>query len=433
MANFNADVVVSGGGAAGIAAAIAAAKCGKKVALAELADGIGGDLFSGMPLLGAFTARGVQISRGVLDELLDACRAINPASVIGPVCDYRTVVGLCVDPEVLKLAVYELIRKYRITLFTNTMITGAQVQAGRLTSVKLQSKNAAFELDCRAAVDATGGGYLTKMGGGKVLFGSEEKEFQPLSMVFRMENVDYEALLQFVADNPQDILLCENSALPKERSEAVRGLLKRGMPYIAISSASQLFDSALKSGKLHPFTAAFITPTSPERMEVCLNVTRIAKIDCANDGEMSGALPLLAEQVMVTEKFFRQNVPGFQNARLSCVYNRCGVRESGRIDGEYTLTQSDVVEARRFPDAVAQGCHHVDIHGSGTKQVRIPVKDGLCYDIPAGCLRPKGLVNVFAAGRCISSDRGANGSARVMGTCLSTGQAAGKLAAECAD
>ena len=105
------------------------------------------------------------------------------------------------------------------------------------------------------------------------------------------------------------------------------------------------------------------------------------------------------------------------------------MRETGRIKGEYILKQNDVINAVKHEDCIARGCHHVDIHGEGTCQVRIPVKDGGSYDIPYRSLLPVGLSNVIAAGRCISSDRGANGSARVMGTCLSTGQAAGKAAA----
>ena len=161
-----------------------------------------------------------------------------------------------------------------------------------------------------------------------------------------------------------------------------------------------------------------------------MNVTRIAGIDCSHDPAVSETLPLLAEQVACTAAFFRQEVPGFAGASISHIFHKCGVRESGRIDGEAVLRQDDVISAASFSDAVAQGCHHVDIHGSGTAQVRIPVRDGLAYDIPRGALCPKGLKNVFAAGRCISSDRGANGSARVMGTCISTGQAAARLAAE---
>ncbi|MDD5599857.1 MAG: FAD-dependent oxidoreductase, partial [Victivallaceae bacterium] len=93
-----------------------------------------------------------------------------------------------------------------------------------------------------------------------------------------------------------------------------------------------------------------------------------------------------------------------------------------------SLQQDEVVNAVRHSGRIARGCHHVDIHGEGTAQIRIPVKNGQTYDIAYQCLIPKGLKNIIAAGRCLSSDRGANGSARVMGTCIATGQAAGTAA-----
>ena len=423
-------ILIAGGGAAGISAALAAAEAGAEVTLVEMDGGLGGDLFSGMPLLGAFTAKGVQISHGILDELLDSCRKIHPAGVIGPVCDYRTVVGLCLDPEVLRLAVCRLIGEHHIKLLLNTMIIGAEVRQGVLESVLVRSKNREYILPLDAAVDATGGGYLSAMCGCKVFFGSEDKTFQPASLIFRMCGVDYGKLLQHIRNHPEDVLLCENSALPADRREAAELLARQGMPYAAFAAESSLLAPAMKSGRLHPCTAAFITPTAPERGEVCLNVTRAAGVDCSDDAAVSGVLPVLAGQVIRTAEFFRKEMPGFADASVSHVFHKCGVRESGRIDGEAVLKQEDVISAAVFPDAVAQGCHHVDIHGSGTAQIRIPVRDGLAYDIPRGALCPKGLKNVFAAGRCISSDRGANGSARVMGTCISTGQAAAKLAAE---
>jgi hypothetical protein len=84
-----------------------------------------------------------------------------------------------------------------------------------------------------------------------------------------------------------------------------------------------------------------------------------------------------------------------------------------------------VLGARKRSDAVAKGSHHVDIHQSGAGQIRIPVAGGGSYDIPWGCLLPPALDNLAAAGRIISSDRGANGSARVMGPCLGMGHAVG--------
>lgn len=420
---------IAGGGAAGIAAALTSAKAGIDTLLIEADGGVGGDLFSGMPLLGTYTSRGEQCVYGILDELRDECRKIDPDAWLGPVCDYRTVHGLCVDPEILRLAVYALLHRYGVRLLLNSMIVDAEVCNGRLRSLNVKSKNTLHRIACDCAVDATGGGYLSSLCGAGVFFGSEQGEFQPVSLVYRMCGVDYEKFLAYIRDNPEEAILCENPVLPADPGEAAGLLYRNGLPYVAVSTQSRLLGEAVKTGRLHPCTAAFITPTSRQRREVCLNVTRIAGLDCADDAAMSDTLPRLAVQVADSSRLFKELLPGFADASISSVMFKMGVRESGRIDGEYTLTQDDVLNAGRFDDVVAHGCHHVDIHGSGNAQIRIPIRNGSAYDIPYRSLLPKGLANVIAAGRCIASDRGANGTVRVMGTCLDTGQAAGRAAA----
>jgi hypothetical protein len=130
-------------------------------------------------------------------------------------------------------------------------------------------------------------------------------------------------------------------------------------------------------------------------------------------------------------EFARWDVPGFEHAQLVRMAPRIGVRETRRIVGEHVLTADEVIGAQKSPEVIAKGGHHVDIHGAGVDQERIPVRDGGSYDIPFGCLVPRGLSTILVAGRCLSSTREANGSARVMGTCIATGQAAGTAAALC--
>ena len=96
---------------------------------------------------------------------------------------------------------------------------------------------------------------------------------------------------------------------------------------------------------------------------------------------------------------------------------------------DYVLTGDDALEGRKREDGVAKGCHHIDIHQDGTGQIRIPIANGGSYDIPYPTLLPRGIANMFVVGRCFSSTRIAHSSARVMGTCLAMGQAAGTAAA----
>lgn len=418
-------LIIVGAGSAGLASALAAARNGAEVLLVEADSSIGGDLFSGMPLLGAYTSLGLSCVKGILTEIEEVCEALSPGGHPGPVCDWRSVVGLCLDPEILRLAIFQLLQKYGVRILLNTRITDVRVTAGVVQQLLASSPVSQTWLDCNAAIDASGGGFITKLCGGEVMFGSESGEFQPLSLTFRMCNVDYPGFLRFIRDNPGEALLCDNPVLERDRHQAARNLYEKGFPYVALAAAGKLLGEAIERGELHPCTAAFITPTSLPRQELCLNVTRVSGVNCRDSSQLATVLYELNGQIIRTAEFFRKKVPGFRQASISAVMPRLGMRESGRIVGEYVLSQDDVIQARRFPDAVAHGSHHVDIHGSGTAQVRIPVRDGLSYDIPYGCLLPRNFANLIVAGRCLSSDRGANGSARVMGTCIATGQAAG--------
>ena len=422
-------VVIVGGGAAGMAAAIATSNSGAEVLLIESESTIGGELFSGLPILGAYTSRGEQCIHGVLDEIIAESKRIDPDGYIGPVCDWRTVYGLCADPEILRLAVLSLLEAGEVRLLLNTTVYTVDSRDGVVQSLKVVDRKGRTEtIACDAVIDASGGGYITMMAGGDVLFGSSDGTFQPVSVVFRMAGVDFEPLLAFVRDNPQEVRLSENPIMGKTREEAAQTLYDAGYPYIAISAEGSILGRAIKNNEVHPCSAIFMTPTSIARSELGINATRVASIDSSDDYAVSAVLPRLGGQVVGLVDFLKKRIPGFDHARVSSVAHRVGVRESGRIVGEYTLTQNDVLNAIPQEDHVAYGAHHVDIHGSGTAQVRIPVKDGNSYQIPYRSLLPKGLKNVIAAGRCLSSDRGANGSARVMGSCISTGQAAGVAA-----
>jgi hypothetical protein len=205
--------------------------------------------------------------------------------------------------------------------------------------------------------------------------------------------------------------------------------MRQGQPTVFLKGNGPLLRDAIASGEMYPTALIMIQPTAPQRGEVCLNTTRVGGIDGMRTGELSATLATLTDQVWQCSEFMRRRVPGFEDAAFSGIASRVGVRETRRIDGEQSLTQADVLEARKRDDGIAKGSHHVDIHQSGTGQLRIPVKDGGSYDIPWGCLLPKGVANVAAAGRILSADREAHGSARVMGPCLAMGQAVGTASA----
>ncbi len=147
---------------------------------------------------------------------------------------------------------------------------------------------------------------------------------------------------------------------------------------------------------------------------------------------MSRTLPDLVDQVWTAVRFLKGNVPGFGKAYFAAAAPRIGVRETRRIIGEHVLTGEECIEGRKSEMGIAKCSHDVDLHREGTKQTRIPISNGGSYDVPYGCLVPRGLKNMLIAGRCLSSTREGNGSARAMGCAMATGQAAGTAAALCA-
>ena len=419
------EIIVAGGGISGVTAAIAAAKSGVRVLLVSNEGSAGGDACTGMPILGTYSSMGEKCVGGILDELLAICKTI-PGGYIGPVCDYRTVYGLCVNPAAMQIAIFSILKKYNVDILLNSTVCGVDNGNGRVNAINVVTRDGATQhFECSYIVDATGRGNIVKMAGGSVLYGDESGNMQPVSLVFRMAGVKFEPFLRFIRENPEEAILAENQVMERDKAKAAEMLCSKGYPYVALSAQGKLLGDAIRKSEIYPCTAMFMTPASMQAGEVCVNSTRIAQVDASCAEAVSDAMKELSEQVRSAVKFLTAKVPGFEDSVLSAVAHRLGVRETGRIEGKYTLTQEDVVSGRKHSDGIGQGTHHVDIHGAGTGQVRIPVKGGGAYDIPFGSLLPSGLKNVIAAGRCISSDRGANGSARVMGTCIVTGQAAG--------
>ena len=136
------------------------------------------------------------------------------------------------------------------------------------------------------------------------------------------------------------------------------------------------------------------------------------------------------EQVFELLYFLKENIEGFENARVLSTALQIGIRESRKIEGEYTLTEADLKSLARFPDAIAAANYDIDIHNpEGTGTTHYYFGKGQWYEIPYRCLIPKHMDNLLVAGRCISSTHEAQASYRIMPFCAELGQAAGTAAA----
>ena len=424
------DVVVVGGGSAGVAAAISAKRNGASVVLIDAGPNVGGEMLSGLPIDGCLNGRGEWIVGGVARELFAGCEALG--GYIGPVFDWRLIHAVCVDPEVFKLVVVDELARHGVPLLLYTFAQDVVAENGAVRAIEVVNKRGRTLITGDVFVDCSGDGDVAVMAGAESEKGSPGGEFQPVTLVFRMSNVDGMAYLRFVRDHPDEFILGESPIIDKTPAECAQALYDQGLPFAGLSAKGSVLSHAIATGAMFPTMAVYIWPTSLQRREVGFNTTRIADLDATDSEALSRALSGLTQQVGMAMRFAKEQLPGFDQAFLSGVAPRVGIRETRRIVGDYVLTREDVVTGRKSSDVIAKGGHHVDVHGSGTNQVREPVRDGDSYDIPFGCLIPKSLSNVLIAGRSLSSTREAHGSARVMGQCLATGEAAGLAAAMCA-
>ena len=191
-----------------------------------------------------------------------------------------------------------------------------------------------------------------------------------------------------------------------------------------------LVAEATKNGELDLTREDILFFGTPHEREVSVNSTRITRVLGVDVWDLTYAERASRRQMRQIAAFLRKYVPGFEHSYVAQSGVHIGVRETRRILGSYQLTVEDVLGARKFEDAIAQGAYPVDIHnpkGSGTVLRRLP--PGEAYDIPLRCLLPQKTDRLLVAGRCISGTHEAHSSYRVMPIVMATGHAAGVCAA----
>ena len=435
MNNFlQCDVAVVGAGAAGIAAAVAAAKNGAKTLLIESSSIFGGDLLSGLPIDGCRTTAGQWIVGGVFRELLDLCDELD--GYIGSIYDRRNIWVVMVNPKIMGFAVLKLLARYGVELLPYTQVESVCREQGndckqKITSLTARNKSEVYTIHAKQYIDCTGDGDVAYMCDVPYEMGDENGELQPMSMVFQIRGLHPKELLSFVLEHPENCGLGENPNSPKTAKELAQELYDLGIPKVFFSGKGPLMKKAIEEGELHSCSMMAFNPNAVDLSVVTVNTTRLVTKDCISAAVLGKTMLELTQQVEQAFRFIKTHIPGCQDAVLDGIAPRLGIRESRRILGEYYLTGEEVSEGIKRPDGICKGGHEVDIHGKAEKHVRRTIKNAGSYDIPLGCLIPKNMENLLMAGRCLSADRVAHSSARVMGTCMAMGQAAGTAAALC--
>lgn len=392
------DVIVVGGGLAGVCAALAAAREGASTLLAEAMPFIGGNAVIGLPF-SSFRAHQSQhiIVAGLAGEILSRLRHRGGVVVEANAADW-----IPVDCELLQLEITHMIQEAGVSLLTHSPLLAVDCDANHITSAVFYSKETTLRYEGSTFIDATGDAQLAFLAGLPTPVGRERDNLtQPMSLTFSLGGIETERVPPW-----NEIQKCWDS------------LRAAGIAWMNPRSGPALSD---------PLPV-------PNRPGVySFNVTRILTEKgtdnrLLSEAEIEGRLQV--EEFV--EKFLRPHIPGYERCHLTQIGPRIGVRETRRIKGLYELQREDLVKQIRFDDAIACNSYPVDIHspdGGGTQYEHTSLPPGGYYTIPYRSLVARDATNLLACGRCLSATHEALAAVRILSASMATGEAAGLAAA----
>jgi len=391
------DVLVIGGGAAGVAAAAAAGRAGARVVLLERYGFLGGLATTaevgnvcGLYLRDTTSATPRLVAGGFLEEFASRLGRAAGEEVLRLNAGLRVVPYF--SPVFASVADSILRDSGDITLILHGTVAVAKAEGSRLVEVRGLAWNEPLVVRFATAVDCSGEGTVASLAGAEV---EDASAAQASALVFALEQVDAS--------------LTENGImeLRRELRRAVeQGLLPATCERLALIPGSN------RNGRLG---LKLNLPLKRSEIPLWQQVA-----DCEREAR---AL------VVQLHRFLAQNTESCRKARLASIAPQLGLRSGRRIHGRARLADEDVLGSRKQACGVARGCWPMERWGDGVRPELAFFNECDFYEIPLDCLRAAKLDNLFAAGRCFSAANGAMSSARVIGTALATGWAAGTAAA----
>lgn len=403
-----ADVVVCGGGTAGVFAAVAAAESGVSVLLLEQQGSLGGTAVGG--LVTPMMSTGLQV--GLCGSYL--------SKRIGAKCSF--------DPIALSITLEALCKRAGVRLCYHVTLCGVTHQDGQIRSATVAAKNGMFQVCGRVFIDCTGDGDLSFFAGANFEKGDPRTGVnQPMSLRYLVSGVNMSRFGSFLDE------WGHRSGIPRTaHSGDEKQLIYAAVTNQGAWALSPLFQKALAAGDLTEADCAywqvFGVPGRPDTL--AMNHPEFIDLTDATDPFQLTQAQIQGREAIVRQfRFYQKYFPGFENAYIAQIAPMVGVRESRRFAAAYQLTASDLLQYRKFPDRIAQSNYPVDIHGVELQHVIRPETEKAWYEIPYRCLVVNGFQNLLIAGRCIGADFVAQSAIRIQATCRSLGEAAGIAAA----
>ncbi len=396
------DIIVAGAGPAGIAAAAAASREGKKVLLIEASGQLGGMATTGLVPAWTPYSDGVRIIYGGISE-----RIFRETKDKMPHIDKNHVDWVPIDYEVLKENYANLIKETGVDMLYHSTVCDVVMKDSRnIDSIIVANKSGIFAYTAPIFIDCTGDADIYAFTGGEFAYG-ENGDTQPGTMCFILTNID------------EDVL--------------------NSLPYIHAGNTDSIIHTIVNEGKYDiPDTHFCHSKIGPKTYG--FNAGHVWDADPTDATEFSKRITEGRELVHRLVAALKEYHPAFKDAFLVQTAPTLGIRETRRIVGDYTFTKEDYFERKSFDDEISRNNYFIDIHKSARENNEWGqtahaddrferYSRGESHGLPYRCLCPKHLDNLLVAGRTISTDRITQGSLRVMPSCLCEGEAAGVAAA----
>ena len=439
------DVVVVGGGCAGVAAALAAARSGAKTALVERLGFLGGCATATMmDVFWMYQAGpGIPAVEGIGMEVL---RRLKERGGVDGEPGWRCYV----DSELLKVLYDDMMAEAGVDLWFHALGCYPVQEGNVVKGVIIESKSGRQAILSKVVVDASGDGDIAYRAGAPWRMGREsDGKVQPVSTSFRLSNVHLEGLIRYTQEHPYDLSFAE--LIVKARANGDYGILRDSLTLHGIRPWGD-------------FTG--------------INATRVFVDDPTDVKEFTRAEIECRKQVYEVANMLKKYAPGFEDSEVAYIATQAAARESRSFVGDYTLTQNDVITGATFEDAIAVSPCFTDVHSPDGRisligmpfpadpKTGVPMRSeawdsgdpksnfavytrfakfrpsqpqdpsvqpvAQVFDIPYRTLVPKEIDGLLTSGRCISGDHYAIGCVRYFPISFATGQAAGAAAAMCA-
>ena len=410
------DVLVVGGGTAGVVAALAAARGGARTALIERYGFLGGTLIGGATGVHSFfnifkhepRTEKKRLIAGLPQEIIDRLTAAGGG--LGHVemaegYDFVSMLTPC-EPEIFKLVAFDMCREAGVHLLLHSFVAGGIAAEGTARGVIVESKSGREAVLAQRIVDCSGDADAAAFLGAPFTHFTGQDNYG-VSLTFRLAGVDLDRAAGF---------LRSKGALTQWASAVKYG--GTAPSTVRLGADFRAYDSGVDKAN---FRGRILSTAIRENELTYVNCTGVSPLDSLSRDDLSLAEHLLHRQIIDTCTFLRQGVPGFEGAHVSASSAQAGVRRTRIIHCRYDLARDDVLKGRGFADEIARfgfidnSKYFIENNGS--------------YGIPYRCLVPQQIDNLLIAGRMMSLDTIVHNSTRNTACCMACGQAAGAAAA----